>query len=300
MASTSQVTGLYYTAVSEAPQAAREQIVVTGLGAVSTWGWSASSLWSGLGGNRTGIGPSRRFDTRGHRTRIVGEAPEPPDEIRTPLDRWEHYSQADRFAVAAAAEACRQAGLLASPPASRPSLGPAFGVFLGGSTAGMAEGEVYFRGLLEEASPRLRLLASHQLNSPGDEVARFLGVSGPVRSFTSACASGAMAVGAALDALRRREVEVAVAGGADSLCQLTYGGFNSLRAVDSQPCRPFRRERSGLSLRRWHPSKRRPRTRGAQPLARLLGIGASRESHAGAPGAPEPPSPSSGRCRTPE
>lgn len=270
--------------MSEAPQAARERIVVTGLGAVSTWGWSASSLWSGLGGNRTGIEPSRRFDTRGHRTHVVGETPEPPDEIRAALGRWKHYSQADRFAVAAAAEACRQAGLLTSPPPSQPSLGPAFGVFLGGSTAGMAEGEEYFQGLLDDGSPRLRLLASHQLNSPGDEVARFLGVSGPVRSFTSACASGALALGAALDALRRGEVEVAVAGGSDSLCQLTYGGFNSLRAVDSQPCRPFRRERGGLSLGEGAgmlvlETEASAQERGARPLARLLGIGASCDAH---------------------
>lgn len=271
--------------MSGAPQARRERIVVTGFGAVSVWGWSAANLWSGLSGNRTGIGPSRRFDTRGHRTEVVGEAPDPPEETRAELDRWRHYSQADRFAVAAALEACRQAGLVAAPLASAPLLGPATGVFVGGSTGGMAEGEEYFRELLEgPRPPRASLLASHQLNSPSDEVARLLGVSGPVRSFTSACASGALAIGAALDALRRGEVEVAIAGGADSLCQLTYAGFNSLRAVDSRPCRPFRRERAGLSLGEGSgmlvlETAARARARGARPLAQLLGAGASCDAH---------------------
>ncbi len=268
------------------PQAAGERIVVTGLGAVSTWGWDADSLWSGLLGEHTGIAVSRRFDTQGHRTEVVGETPDPPAEVVTELDRWPHYSQADRFAVVAAVEACRQAGLVASPLAATPPLGPDFGVFLGGSTGGMAEGEEYFQQIVgsDPRAARLALLASHQLNIPGDEVARLLGVSGPVRSFSSACASGALAIGAALDALRRGEIEAAIAGGSDSLCQLTYAGFNSLRAVDSRPCRPFRRERAGLSLGEGAgilvlETATRAQTRGVRSLAELLGSGASCDAH---------------------
>lgn len=272
--------------MSESAQAAHRRIVVTGLGAVSTWGWGTETLWSGLTSNRSGIGEPVRFDTRGHRTRIVGEAPQPPEEIPASLPRWRHYSQADRFAVSAALEACRQAGLLPGWPDSPPTLGTGAGVFFGGSTAGMAEGEDYYRHLLDEddGSPRIAVLASHQLNSPGDEVARFLGVSGPVRSFTAACASGALAIGAALDALRAGEIDVAVAGGADSLCQLTYAGFNSLRAVDARPCRPFRQNRAGLSLGEGAgilvlEAAERATARGARPLAELLGAGASCDAH---------------------
>ncbi len=79
-------------------------------------------------------------------------------------------------------------------------------------------------------------------------MARHLGVTGPVRTLSSACASGALALGAALDAVRSGEVEVAVAGGSDSLCQLTYAGFNALRSVDEAPCRPFRAGRAGMSF----------------------------------------------------
>ena len=57
-----------------------------------------------------------------------------------------------------------------------------------------------------------------------------------------------MAIGSALRALRRGDVDVALAGGSDALCQLTYGGFNSLRSVDELPSRPFRTDRMGLSL----------------------------------------------------
>src|SRR5207342_546240 len=92
------------------------------------------------------------------------------------------------------------------------------------------------------------LLASHPLSSPAETVARHFGVCGPVETVSSACASGGQAIEQALRALRTGEVEVALAGGADSLCLTTYSGFNSLRAVDERACRPFRADRAGISL----------------------------------------------------
>jgi 3-oxoacyl-[acyl-carrier-protein] synthase II len=79
-------------------------------------------------------------------------------------------------------------------------------------------------------------------------------------------------------------VTCAVAGGADSLCSLTYSGFNALRAVDDGPCRPFRADRAGLSLGEgagvlvlepWE----RALERGATPLAELRGAGSSCDAH---------------------
>ncbi len=228
----------------------------------------------------TGVGHPERFDVSGQRTGVAGEVPPAPAALAAAYRRWCHYSQADRFAVVAAAEAARQAGLDQPSESWRPELG----VFLGGSTGGMAEGEDYYRSLREGQRAPLRLLASHPLNCPGDAVARLFGSGGPVRSFSSACASGALAIGAALDALRGGEIEVAVAGGSDALCQLTYSGFNSLRAVDSRPCRPFRADRAGLSLGEGAGAlilERRARAaaRGARPLAELAGAGASCDAH---------------------
>ncbi len=260
-------------------------IVVTGIGAVSAWGWSAAELWRGLLSGDTGIADPERFDTGGQRTRVAGEVPPAPPALAMGYDRWRHYAQADRFAVVAAVEAARQAGL-SVPEVPAGSVQPELGVFFGGSTGGMAEGEEYYRHLISghRQRARLRQLASHQLNCPGDAVARLLGAGGPVRSFSSACASGALAIGAALDALRCGEIEVAVAGGSDSLCLLTYSGFNSLRAVDSEPCRPFRADRGGLSLGEGAgvlilESRARAEARGALPLAELAGAGASCDAH---------------------
>ena len=114
----------------------------------------------------------------------------------------------------------------------------------------MLECEDFFAKMIgvRKGLPRLALLASQQLNGPGDAVARELGVSGPVQSFSSACSSGALAIAAAVDAIRDGRIDTAITGGSDSLCALTYAGFNSLRSVDPEPSRPFRASRAGLNL----------------------------------------------------
>ena len=216
---------------------------------------------------------------------LAAEVPEPDDSATDLTHLWrspgaKRWSRADRFAVAAAAEAWRGAGLR---DARREGT---VGVFFGGSTAAMAEGEDYFTSLVLEHEPRpsIRYLASHQINGPGDAVARHLGATGRVETLSSACASGGLALGSALDALRRGEVDVAVAGGSDSLCKLTYAGFNSLRAVDADLCTPFRAERDGLNLGEGAgmlilETVERALARGRTPFALLLGHGASCDAH---------------------
>jgi len=216
--------------------------VVTGLGAVSAWGWGVHPLWEGLRSGRTAIGPLDRFLADEQRTRLAAQAPPAPAGLGEHVPEWSTLSLADRFAVAAAREALRGAAPL---PAE------ATGVFFGGSTAGMFETEEIFDRLRrgEPARPEdLAPLTSQPLDNPATAVARFLGLSGPVMTVSSACASGTQALGLALDALRAGEVEVALVGGADSLCRLTYSGFNALRVVDPDACRPFRDQRAGMSL----------------------------------------------------
>jgi 3-oxoacyl-[acyl-carrier-protein] synthase II len=150
----------------------------------------------------------------------------------------------------------------------------------------MVECEGWFEGMLGRPgrSARPGALGSQQVNGPGDAVARRLRITGPVETVTSACASGGLALGAALAALRSGEVDLAVAGGADALCQTTYAGFNALRSVDEGPCRPFRRVRAGLSLGEGAgvlvlETLQSAKRRGITPLAELAGAGASCDAH---------------------
>jgi 3-oxoacyl-[acyl-carrier-protein] synthase II len=273
--------------------------VVSGVGAVSGFGWGVEALWQGLHAGATAIRRLRRFDPTPHRTHLAAEVPLPAP-AGAPGGGDRRLSLADRFALAAAVEALAAAGLAppdrprpaaerARQPAARESVEQgigegAVGVYFGSSTGGMWESEGFLAGLLGGPRRTLHTLAAQQVNGPGDAVARALGVTGPVATVSSACASGALAIGAALAALRTGEIEVALAGGADSLCQLTYAGFNALRAVDEGPCRPFQSGRGGMSVGEGAAvlvlePLARALARGVTPLAVLAGAGATCDAH---------------------
>ncbi len=255
----------------------RVRIVVTGMGAVSPFGVGLDALWRGLLAGESAIGPFDLFDASAHRTHIAGQAPVDLDAPAGP--RGARLTRSDRFALAAAREAWEAAGLESVDRAR-------MGVFFGSSTGGMLEGERFFREVASRGPGRARAsrIAAHPTSGPAEALARAFGIRGPVETVAAACSASTMAIEAALFALRAGEVDVALAGGADALCQLTYGGFNALRAVDERPARPFREDRAGLSLGEGagvlvlEPAALAAR-RGASPLAELAGTGSSCDAY---------------------
>jgi 3-oxoacyl-[acyl-carrier-protein] synthase II len=254
------------------------RVAVSGAGAVSGLGWGVKPLWEGLRSGRTAIRPFHRFDHSLHRTHLAAEVALAETAEVSRLSRLGRLSVADRFAVFAALEALGQAGLTGLGELEA-------GVWFGSSTGGMFESEEFFHHFVtDRRRARLGGLASQQVNGPGDAVARRLGVTGPVQTISSACSSGALALGAALEAVRSGAVDVAIAGGSDSLCRLTYAGFNALRSVDEAPCLPFRAARAGMSFGEGaavlvlEPLER-ALARGVTPLAELVGAGSACDAH---------------------
>ena len=251
----------------------RGPVAVTGMGAVSGFGAGVAALAAGLRRGTTAIGPFPLFATERHRTRIAAQV---PGSVRPP--RGAQLSRCDGFGLLAAAEAIAQARL------PRAVVREA-GVFLGTSTAGMHEAATVHKDLRARV-PRLRArpIVTAQNGAPAEAIARAWDVGGPVHTVSSACVSGAAALQAALAAVRSGEGPLARAGGADALCELTYAGFNALRAVDERPCRPFLADRAGMSLGEGaavlvlEPLER-ARARGAEVLAELAGAGSSCDAH---------------------
>lgn len=250
-------------------------IAITGLGAVSGYGDGVEALWAGLASGTSAIGPFARFEHARFRTQLASESRAPAASAG-----MQRSSIADRFALGAAREALAQAGL----PSQLDEL--ECGIYFGSSTGGMFESESYFADLLGEPrrAARIGRLSAQQTCSPGESVGRAHGVLGPVQTVASACASATLAMGNALAALRAGEIDIALAGGSDSLCRLTYAGFNSLRAVDPRACRPFRSEREGMSIGEGAAvlvleTAASARARGARVLGWLLGAGASCDAH---------------------
>ncbi len=212
------------------------------MGAVTAVGPTLEETWKGLLAGACGIGPVSLFDTSTYRTRTAAEVPEIPDGFLTPAER-RRMSRADRLGVAAAREAIAASGLdLSREDPSR------VGVILGGGTSGLIDSEAFFELYLRGRKARPSKVLNHLPDSITDRVAQRFGLEGIKSTITTACSSSANAMGYAFDAIAAGLAEVVITGGSDVLARLTYGGFNSLRSVDPNPCRPFDRERKGLSI----------------------------------------------------
>lgn len=242
------------------------RLAVTGAGIVCSIGRNKAEVWQSIVESRAGIGKLTRFPGEAFPTGLAAE-------VAAELPKAKRLSRTDLLAVIAAKEAIDEAGDF---PRERAV------VSTGTSTGGLLEGEdYYFRRLVRgrRRAPASRVL-QQPTSGPSDAVARVFALGGGVISNATACASAGAAIGIAADYLRSGHADVAVAGGSDALCRLTYSGFNVLQAVDPEPCSPFGAQRKGITLgegagylviERWDDAV----ARGATILAELSGYGAS-------------------------
>jgi 3-oxoacyl-[acyl-carrier-protein] synthase II len=261
----------------------QERVVVTGLGAVNAVARSVTEFSAALRAGRCGIGPVTLFDTTDFRTHVGAEvrgfAAREAIPREFPIKRM---SRSDCMAFAATLEALRDAGLFPLPGGLRAETG----VVIGGGAGGMLECEPVYRDCLlgAERAPAFSAFSGFNCASSADRIASHLGLMGPKTTFMTACSSGATAVGFAGDLIRNRLAPVVVCGGTEPLCRVTYAAFNALQAVDPERCRPFDRNRRGLSLGEGAgililESLAHARRRGARIHAELLGYGVSCDAH---------------------
>lgn len=124
------------------------------------------------------------------------------------------------------------------------------GVFAGTSTAAIFETEQAFRHLDPGGTlpPDFPYRQTHNTFSIADFVQQALGLAGPAVSISAACASTAMTFASASRMIASGLCDAAVVGGVDSLCLTTLYGFHALQLTAEGPCRPYDRERAGISI----------------------------------------------------
>ena len=260
------------------------RLAVTGAGIICSIGRNKDEVWTSIRESRSGIRKLTRFPGETFPTDLAAEV----DAViapKLPIGRGEarRLSRSDLLAVIAASEAIAEAN---GAGAARPLSMDRAIVSSGTSTGGLLEGEDYYFTRLvrgRRRAPASRVL-QQPTSGPSDAVARVFNAAGGVISNATACASAGAAIGMAADYLRSRHADVAIAGGSDALCRLTYSGFNVLQAVDPEPCSPFGASRKGINLgegaayivlERWDDAV----ARGARILAELCGYGATCDAH---------------------
>ena len=251
------------------------EVAVTGTGAVAAPSVGSEGLWRALLQARSGIAPLACDLASGLRApvaaRVVGFEP-PADSGNT--------DPFVRFALAAAAEALRQAGLVGAVAGSRTS------VIIGTAIGGETTRDTQARRLYREGCARIDPFALPKImpNGAASRVAMAHGVTGPVFAVTSACASATHAIGLAFGMVRSGMVDTAIAGGSEAcLTYETFKAWEALRVLAPDCCRPFSLGRRGLVLGEGAgvvvlEGANRARARGAEIVAELAGFGMSSDA----------------------
>jgi beta-ketoacyl-acyl-carrier-protein synthase II len=273
-------------------------VVVTGQGVLCPLGNSVEEFWKRLIAGESGIGPVTRFDTAAYDTRIAGEVRGfNPEEVmdRKDVRRTDRFVQ---YAVAAATQALKQAGLSKDGGGVDPNR---FGVIVGSGIGGISTFEEQHRTLLEKGPNRVSPFFIPMMISDmaSGQVSILFGAKGPNYCTVSACSSGAHAVGEAFRIIQNSEAEVMIAGGAEApVTPVSFAGFCSMKAMSTRnddptrASRPFDSQRDGFVMGEGAgililEELEHARKRGAAILAEIIGYGATGDAHHMTAPAPE-------------
>lgn len=251
------------------------RVAITGIGPISSIGIGRQSFLQGLQEGASGAKPLAAFDTTGFEHSIACEITDAdPGALVSNIDATT-FGRSSLFAAAAARLAVEDSALPLQELAGQRTL-IAVGTTDGESRDLDDVARARAQGVMDVAAAEaaripaanLSLAVAAELNLPSAETT----------TIPTACAAGNYAIGYGYDSVRLGEVDYALCGGADSLCQKTFAGFYRLGTVAPDLCRPFDAERKGiltgegagmLLLEPWD----RAVARGATIYAEVVGFG---------------------------
>jgi beta-ketoacyl-acyl-carrier-protein synthase II len=264
------------------------RVVITGLGVIASTGIGLNKFFTQLLQGRAGTRRIQNFDASRLNCHIAAEVPgyEPTAWFREKeLDQLDRFSQ---FALVATREALADAGLAAFGEAEQHRVGVAIGTAYGGTET---LDQNYF-SLYAKGANRLPPLVIPRLmhNAATCQVSMHLRARGPCLTPTTACSSGAHAIGEAARFIQHGQADCMIAGGADA--PITYGVIRCWEAMrvlapesgcPERACRPFSGDRQGIVIGEGAgililEEYERARRRGAKIHAELAGYGANSDA----------------------
>ncbi|MFP4353874.1 MAG: beta-ketoacyl-[acyl-carrier-protein] synthase family protein [Phycisphaerae bacterium] len=278
------------------------RIVITGMGTVNPLAHNVEQTWQAILACKSGVSRNQLFDASTFPTTFAAQVLD--FDLANHLDSAEKHATAGRhckFALAAAAEAWAQAGLVDSSEIDRENIG----IYLGSGEGSLDfenftsllvdawdDREIDMQKWTELAFSRMDVFreAEQESNMVVSHLAAEFGLRGPAFNVLTACAASTQAIGEAYQQLRHGDIDMVVTGGAHSMIH-PYGvtGFNRLTALSTRndeiesSSRPFDRTRDGFVLGEGASilvmeTLESAQARGATVLAEVIGYGASADA----------------------
>ena len=220
----------------------QREVVVTGLGVVTPMdnGGGVDKFWKGLCKARNAIKPIKSFSVDEYKCRVGGEISGFEKFLQDPVLK-ERNRCAQLFGLASQ-QAFESSGLTSGDE----NMGVSFGSILGE----MQAKQEYMEKVFFQNSPRdATSLERYSLHHIPAYVAERWNLKGPNICVSTACSSGADAIGLAANEIRNGRAKVMLAGGADIMSEFLFRGFSVLEALTKDDVvRPFDRNRTGLAV----------------------------------------------------
>ncbi|KUJ66350.1 3-oxoacyl-ACP synthase [Streptomyces albus subsp. albus] len=267
-------------------------VVVTGIGATTPLGGDSASTWEALLAGRSGVGPLTQDWAAELPVQIAAEIAVDPAEI-IPRPQARKLDRSAQFALIAAREAWADAGFTGKAgedPAVDPDrLGAVVASGIGGVTTLLDQYDVLREKGARKVSPHT--VPMLMPNSPAANVGLEVGARAGVHTPVSACASGAEAIGYAIEMIRTGRADVVVAGGTEAAVHpLPIAAFGNMMAMSKNnedpqgASRPFDTARNGFVLGEGSgivvlESAEHAAARGARVYAEAVGQGISADAH---------------------
>ena len=226
--------------------------MITGLGPITPVGIGKEKFWNSLVEGVSGISYITKFDTKDYTSKIAGEVKDFQPENFIDKREARKMDKFTQFAVAGAKLAIEDSGLDIEKIDAKK-----VGVILGSGIGGIETLEKEHTKLMERGPKRMSPFFIPMMISnmaPG-QISMIFGFKGPSFTITTACASGSHAIGEAFRTIERGGADIIVSGGSEAaVCQMSVGGFCSMRALSTRnddptkASRPFDKERDGFVM----------------------------------------------------
>ena len=265
------------------------RVVVTGIGMVTPLGLDRESSFGGIIAGRSGAAGLVDIDLDRLPITFGCQVKEFDPEVG--MDR-RTARRTDRFvqmAVAAAREACADAGLDVSAHPEPHRIGTSVATGIGGlHTLHVAEDHLFRKGPDRMSPMWITMLIP---NMASGMISMELGTRGPAAASCTACAASSMAIGDAASYIRDNRCDAMIVGGTEApITQVGIGGFFSMRAISmrnddpERASRPFDLERDGFVVGEGAgililESLEHAQKRDAEILAEIVGYGMSGDAY---------------------
>ncbi|MEV4226627.1 beta-ketoacyl-ACP synthase II [Streptomyces bobili] len=267
-------------------------VVVTGIGATTPLGGDAASTWEGLVAGKSGVKPLEQDWAAEQAVRIAAQIAVEPTEV-IPRPQARKLDRSAQFALIAAQEAWKDAGFEAragdDASVDPDRLGAVIASGIGGVTTLLDQYDVLKEKGVRRVSPHT--VPMLMPNSPSANVGLLVGARAGVHTPVSACASGAEAIGYAIEMIRTGRADVVVAGGTEAAIHpLPIAAFGNMMAMSKNnedpqgASRPYDAGRDGFVLGEGAgvivlESAEHAAARGARVYAEAVGQGISADAH---------------------